>query len=1449
MSKSAAPALALTLDFARADKADDPFAFQFRSQTYLVRSQGGGVTTLELGWNAELIADLSALREPGCDPARVQRVGEALRRFLSSSSWPEQEARILTAAQTNQRVLLTIRSAAAELYALPWELLTIKATGQHLGELPSVLLRYEWPETLPTPIAPQHRDEPGRILFAWSAAGGAVPAAEHLSAIESACQHGHLPFDPQRDVLANASCGGLLAKLQSAKKEGAGIAILHLLCHGNTSGTTFGLAMDGEGAIERAAVIDAARLRQLLAPFADMLRLVVLSACDSGNPGELGNQLGSLAQTLHRAGIAQVVASRYPLSVAGSVCLTETFYRELLGAPSSVEQSLLYARRALATDPQHADWASLQLYAHASAGEDSRPIVFRPYRGLLAFQPEHRRFFFGRDREVAEIIADFRVLRERKRPRLLAIDGASGTGKSSVLFAGALPQLLEELGPAATCARMRPGSTPDQVLNEVLAKHLGDTPVLLIIDQFEELFTHVQDANLRQSFARRLWLLAADAQSGVSVILTLRSDFVGRCGELLLDDNGLRLDRVIYDDAHRVSVAQMNREQMRAVIEKPAERVGLTLERGLPERMLCDVDIEPGALPLLADTLDLLWQRRVGRALTQAAYDEIGGVAGAIHGRADQLIDSLTADEQRQSRRLLVRLGGGLSENSQGVRLRVALSSRRPRDPALGEHFERALLRLVEARLVVLDRDGQEQTVEVAHEALLRKWPRLHGWVREDRQALMQAETVDAWTVEAERSETLFSADRLIYAEKVATDYPEALSQPAMAMVQKSRKAQDLSEERDRFARDCLRMLAVQAFQHDPSRQAAILREAESKDPTDVPGWLSATLAILHTQVLTITELCGHTDAVAWVDMSPDGTRVVTASTDKTARMWSAAGNVEPIILSGHQDAVACCAFSPDGRSVVTCSWDKTARIWAVDGKTLPRILTGHRDKVWHAAWNADGSHIATASADGTARVWRIASPENPLVLSEHEDQVTQVAWSNDGRRVATASEDGTARVWSLSGRQAPIVLSGHEAAVTSVQFHPSGHRVLTASADGTARLWNLAGRSPAKVFAQPEGRIAFARMSPDGKLIALGEESGTISICDAAGRGELLAYRGHEVELASLDWISDSQIVATFEDGLVLVLHAKAAAPPLFLKGHRIRVNGAAFSPQTRLLATASIDGTPRIWDLASADLQSAAVCEPTTESGFLFGHDAEAPPTDSIQSLDHRWRATVNPDGSVRIESREGPAATVLLPATGGAVSMLQFSDDGSRIATVTKDHCARIYGTRGGAPAVLAGHTDAIRCVRFSPDGKRVITGGDDWQARIWNSDGSGAPLLLNGHTQAVVLALFTPDGKKVLTVDELGALYIWDAGGRGENLFPNRKIETVAITADCKQVACTIDDEFARILALELDPAALKERLWRATPIRLSIGDRQRYLREPIDLALRNHPNSQVNVRRE
>jgi hypothetical protein len=362
-SSSGGDVLQFTLRFTRARDAADPYEFHFGSQQYICQREDGRVKVATLDWNDELLVELEEAAAPGASPAVVQRLGNRLRKFLETTDWPRYEERIVravTPAGPSQDVHITIVSNAAELYALPWELLTLEATGQHLGELPNVMFRYAWPGTTTIPEKPSPRPGRRRVLLAWSESNGAVPHEEHRTAIRHACERAEIAFRPDRDEIPRVSYERLGHALAEADRAGS-TAILHVLCHGITLHDTVALGFHGEHG--RADLVDATRLRRLLAPHAHHIRLVVLMACHGGDPGALGNHLGSIAQNLHRVGIQAVIASRFPLSLRASTCFAGAFYEALLAAHAGMEKAFQVSRTTALRGTSGRDWSSFQLYA------------------------------------------------------------------------------------------------------------------------------------------------------------------------------------------------------------------------------------------------------------------------------------------------------------------------------------------------------------------------------------------------------------------------------------------------------------------------------------------------------------------------------------------------------------------------------------------------------------------------------------------------------------------------------------------------------------------------------------------------------------------------------------------------------------------------------------------------------------------------------------------------------------------------------------------------------------------------------------------------------------------------------------------------------------------------------------------------------------------------------
>ncbi len=1151
----------IVIELSRARDGGEPFAFQAETQTYHRREEGGSIQEAELAWDGPLLSDLESVQRGARDVQAEARLGARVGKFLRKTLWPEGElARALAAKRP---VRITLRSAAAELYSLPWELLSLGASGARLARQPDCLIRYEWPGTHTTPLTAQA--EGGRILFAWSAAGGRVPSELHRNAIASACE-GRLAFDPGVDELGGSalSCEGLAAKLEEARASRKPYTVLHILCHGapvSSDPPTCALIWGEE--LER-EIVDGQTLGELLAEHAGALRLVVLSACQGGDADGPGSALGGVAQSLHRAGLEAVVASRFPLSIEGSIDFTEAFYEHLLGAPSSVERSFLAARRELATRPGLTDDTSLQLYARREDGLDTRPILVRPYRGLTPFREEDRRFFFGREAEIDEVTSDLNALVDRALPRLLVVAGASGTGKSSMVFAGVAPKLRTDgwdiLSP------IRPGAEPLGELARARAElearlSRGERRCVLVVDQLEELFTLSDVGNpgrdaRRDAFVQELWALASSPEPVVAVLATMRVDFIGRAGEILLDPaSGLRFDKgVVYRDEHRTLVAQMASAQLREAIERPARRVGLSMEPGLVDRLVADVGREPGALPLVQFTMDCLWERRRGRKLTQAVYDELGGIAGALARSADGVLHELDEEAKEVAMRLFVRLVSIRDDATLDTRRRVDVDDVRPQGER-GAAFDAVLRRFTEARLLVCGEGGGRATIEVAHEALIRSWSTLRGWIKEQRRMLSDFEVLMAWAAEKEQDPRfLLMGSQLERARGMMSGYAgEIALDPSLAgaralVVESEAEVRRRDDEREaqtrrelaqaRRARELALVVGARELFTGGKPEWATKVLAESQEPGLARGWAQLACELLGTSWTPYAILRGHEGPATSVAVSPDGARILSASADGTARVWSADGTGEPRILGGHPAGLTSASWSADGARIVTACVDGSLRLWDASGAPPPVLLRGHGSGAFSARLDPAGQRLAVGCGDGAVRVWSAEGAGEPLVLEGHEGQVLAVEWSPDGQRLMSAGSDGHVRVRSVDGSGAPLVL-GEGLPFTCVAWSPDGSCIAAGTASGASGVvhrWTSEGTSIDPPFG-PEA-ISCIAWSPDGSRIATGASSGAVSVFSCEGWGGAnLDLGSHGAEVRAVAFTADGQhVLSAGADGVAML-------------------------------------------------------------------------------------------------------------------------------------------------------------------------------------------------------------------------------------------------------------------------------------------------------------------------
>ncbi|WP_438003500.1 protein kinase [Sorangium sp. So ce321] len=953
--------------------------------------------------------------------------------------------------------------------------------------------------------------------------------------------------------------------------------------------------------------------------------------------------------------------------------------------------------------------------------------------------------------------------------------------------------------------------------------------ILLFVDQFEELYTLGAAAEARAAFVACLAGAADDASSPLRVLLAIRSDFLDR----------------IADDHHFMTevtrglsfLPPMGRDGLREALTRPTEATGHRFETAeMVEHMLGTLESTRSPLPLLQFTASKLWEARdrERRILTQESYGRLGGVAGALSAHADAVLSALPLSEQRLARAVLLRLV--TPERTRAVvRMEELRELARDGQGDAAQAIAQVVQHLAGARLLLIETGDEREgtTVELVHESLIDRWAKLGQWLAESEQ---DVEFLARLRAAAQQWESSGQAEGLLWRDRAAEDarawYERrraeqggewraglsgreeryllavvahcerarrlrrqlttgviaALTAFAVTVSYLALRADQQATRADREAlraRNATRVAAARELQADPTSVLAILREVEPRD--EPRGWAALARWALYSRISRAVLV--HPDGVLDADYSPDSKRIVTASWDRTARVWDADGTGEPLVLRGHEDRVYSAAFSPDGERIVTASWDRTARVWNADGTGEPLALRGHEDWVYSAAFSPDGKRIVTASADRTARVWSADGAGEPLVLRGHTDQVYAAAFSPDGKRIVTGAQDRTARVWSADGAGEPVVLRGHDERIYSVAFSPDGKRVATASWDRTVRVWNADGTGEPLVLRGHDDRVYSVAFSPDGKRIATGSQDETVRVWNADGTGEPFVLRGHDDQVYSVAFSPDGRRVVTASyDKTARVWDADGTGEPLVLRGHTDRIYAVAFSPDGRRAASASLDRTARVWN-----------ADGTGEPLVLRGHSDEV--TSVAFSPDGKRIATGSADKTVRVWNADGAGEPLVLRGHQDQVYSVVFSPDGRRIAVGSWDRTVRVWNADGtGEPLVLRGHDDRVYSVAFSPDGKRILSGSSDNTARVWSADGTGEPIVFRGHDGEIGAVAFSPDGQRIVTASWDRTARVWSADGTGEPLVlrgHEHWVLGVAFSPDGKRIATGSQDKTVRV----------------------------------------------------
>jgi len=1050
----------------------------------------------------------------------------------------------------------------------------------------------------------------------------------------------------------------------------------------------------------------------------------------------------------------------------------------------------------------------------ALAIEEEPPAPGKPpYKGLQRFDEADAELFFGREWLIAKLVGYLRVHRF-----LAVIVGASGSGKSSLVRAGLVPALRHgeplidgSLPPEGsqdwTIHIITPTAHPLEMLNGIWSdddRHHR----LLVIDQFEELFTLCHDEAERKMFVDHLLAdivpivslgeqgtRAAQIENDSTVIITLRADFYAHCAQYP------NLREAVAK--HQEYIGPMNAEELRRAIEEPARRGGWEFEAGLVDLILRDVGDEPGALPLLSHALLETWKRRRGHYLTLKGYAESGGVRGAIARTAENLFQKLPTEQQAIARRVFLRLTE-LGEGTEDTRRRAALLEliRRPEDTTAVQEL---LGILADARLIILE----EKTVEVAHEALIHEWPRLREWLTQDREGLRLhrhlTQAAQEWDELGHDAGALYRGARLAQTNEWADANPDELNAPEREFLLASQESaaregaeRESQRQRELQAAQVLAETQLQAAVHaeqlsrlafarelaaaannnldvDPERSILLALQAVSVTYSIDKTWLPEAEVALHRAVETSRArltLHGFHASTGGVTYTPDGTRLAVQSADGMVSVYDAITGKLFFTISSHSTAGVVgvsVAVSPDGTRFASSGTDGRARLW--DARTGNQLLDipAHERQIAAVAFSADGKRLATASEDGTAKMWDISTTVNsgvatgqPLFTLFHKGFVSGVAFRPDGKRLVTGSEDKTARIWDIESGKELWTLSGHTDAVRAVACSADGTRLATGSNDATVKIWDaLTGKLVFTLFGHASFVVAVAFDSTGTRLVSAGED-GTAKVWDVTTGQLLLTLAGHSSGVLGAAFGPNGTHVATTsrdQTARVWDVSPNGGREWLTLCHGDLAVD-VAFSPDGNRLATASYDKTAKIWDAETGE-----------ELFTLSGHSAAIQAV--IFSPDGTHLATASSDGTANVWHNATGQRLLTFPIAPdfGGVSThgIAFNPDGRRLAAIDSGSLAAIWDAATGEKLItLKGHSDHINRLAFSPDGAWLATASADRTAIIWDALTGQRLLTFSGHSGIVSGIAFSPDGTRLATTSNDGTAKVWDAA-TGREVF--------------------------------------------------------------------------------
>ena len=1040
--------------------------------------------------------------------------------------------------------------------------------------------------------------------------------------------------------------------------------------------------------------------------------------------------------------------------------------------------------------------------------------VENPYKGLEAFTVADADDFFGREALVNKLV------NRLEDTRFLAVIGPSGSGKSSVVKAGLVPAVNR--GDIAGSDRwyvidMLPGSHPVDQLEVALTRVAADqstnlnahltrdargllrcadlilpddgSELVVVIDQFEETFTLIEDEDRCQHFLDLLTAAITDPHSRVRIVVTLRADFFDRPLRYPIFGDLLR--------EHMETILPLSAEELERAIVEPAKRIGIIFEPGLVTTIVSEMTYQAGVLPLLQYALMELFDRREGRQITQDAYNEIGGAVGALAQRAEATYLEMNADGQEAIRQMFLRLVT-LGEGVEDTRRRtprtelLAISD----DPDL---MDEVIDTFAEYRLLSLDHDDdtRQPTVEVAHEAILREWERLRAWLNESRDDIRQervvARAADDWNTHKRDKSYLLRGARLEQTEAWQASTNLVLTPVEQEFLKASVSQAKIEQQERKTQRNILRLLVAAVIAVllmgigvsttfgittqralNDSERIRLAAQAQNVLNSGASGDLPALLALRSLEL-------GY---------SPDADAALLQALDRGFPVHE---------LSGHREAVRA-SYSPDGLYAVSYAFnalgsDDVARVWnAQTGTLIEEYKLGDFETVEISMPNAASSITVTGinTKEGVRLYYWTDFSSGELTRGE----LAMIVFSSDGQLevlLGTDDDDYNAYLLNRVTGDQLHVLSGHTNRVTNAIFSSDNMYIATASRDQTIRIWDVATGEQLRVF---EGHIGetFAEFSSNNRhLLTYAFRDDTLHTWDLQTGEELLRLEGHTEFITCGSYVLDDQYILTSSnDGTARLWHASTGLEVESYIGHTAGLWCATMSPSGDHILTSGQDNAVRIWNKVN-EIEPVTFAQPgsahgngtrllhysqdrntilrVASDGFVLGLDTDTglqisdplfvgANTSVAMSPDELFYLVGYASGEIALYD-----VTTRLPTMhtvhSAAISDLIFDATGAYAISASRDNALIMWDVMTGQEVIqFSGNTDGVLSLTLSSDGQQLASGHEGGIVTLWNLKTGQEIRQLTGMEDDVLSVAFSPDGRLLATAGADRIIRLWD-----------------------------------------------------------------------------------------